>query len=400
MESGRPAECDGVTPTNRVSIVAGDATSGCGAMKMRTFRSQWCVSVFLAATWPCIVIASRGWPSRGAGSEPLQVRSATLEVARTFGADTQFGALADIAVTGKQIIVIDGAPLESGHQIVVIDRGTGDAVHATGRRGQGPGEFQNPQFVVRGRPEREEFWVRDSALRRLVGYELGEWTGIPFEEMTDRAPRLLMPAWLGDDLVSNGLYPGELLSFFDVKQGYPITVRGFGQWPVPDETTPGAGQAAQNVLATDPNGARVAVAFVLKSLLQIYNRDGNLLADSLGPVTVDFVPRLSSVAGRFRPTGDTRFAYVDLATSREHVFALFSGRYFRESQEAGAAVHQLSTQIHVFTWEGVLVAVWDLPNPVSRIAADPTSGVLYAIQEAPETVVVEYSPIRPNGFSQ
>jgi len=318
----------------------------------------------------------------------------TLEVAGGVDPDHLFGRLVDLATTQRFVAVLDASPIDLDHHVLVFDRSSGNLIGSAGRPGQGPGELQFPEFVVRGRPSKEEIWVRDSRGRRLLAYDLEDWSGTPSIELVDGPERLNAPMWAGDELLSTGFYPQALLRAFRIADAGPELMRSFGEWPFDgSKVSAGAGQAAQVVAAISPRGDRIAVAYTLKSLVQIYGGDGDPLGSVAGPVPVDFTPPLDQIAGRFRPRPETRFAYVDVTASEEFVFALFSGRLFEESIEARAAVHQLSDHVHVFTWDGSLAGVLDLGISVSRISIDPDGRTLYGIREAPEPGIVEFSAI-------
>ena len=141
-------------------------------------------------------------------------------------------------------------------------------------------------------------------------------------------------------------------------------------------------------LAFDPGITRVAQAFLYASRLHIYSGTGENLATVAGPEEIPLSYRTEQVGPRerFLHNPDSRWAYTDVAASRDHIFAVFSGR--------DEATHPLTMnrgkRIHVFAWTGRYLTTLGLPTAARAIAVDPAGRWLYAEQEVPFPSVVQY----------
>lgn len=85
-------------------------------------------------------------------------------------------------------------------------------------------------------------------------------------------------------------------------------------------------------------------------------------------------------------TGAQRKGYVDCAGGGNLILALFSGR--RSGSFKNAYERLLARYVHVFRWDGTLVRVLRLSEPVFSIAFDAKTGLLYGAVWEPEPSIV------------
>ncbi len=79
--------------------------------------------------------------------------------------------------------------------------------------------------------------------------------------------------------------------------------------------------------------------------------------------------------------------YVDGSASKNHLFALFSGR----TREGGKGRAYMGRFVHVFDWDGNFVMAIQLDTDVAAITVDEDERVLYAIRHLPYPAIVRYS---------
>jgi hypothetical protein len=147
-------------------------------------------------------------------------------------------------------------------------------------------------------------------------------------------------------------------------------------------------QLNRSVMTVSPNKDKVAVAYSFSSQIDILNSDITLDRRVAGPVAirVDFgATALSTGQLRFMRTSETRLAYICLASTSQHIFALFANRALGEYRRRYAA----GDELHVFTWAGQLVGRWQLPEEINQFQVDPQRHVLVGITPEPRSSVVE-----------
>ncbi len=318
-------------------------------------------------------------------------RSDTLRMVRIIGGSDAFGRIEDLSISDQWIVVIDAF---ADKHIFLVERATGVVVDSMGGRGRGPGEFLAPKSldldVDGGKPR---VWIYDFQNARLSLHDLTLWRDKPVRMVRTQAG-LFQPMWIGDTLVANGLFAAELLRFYVPDNASTRVVRAAGHTPFPDVTSDVALHLNRNALAIDPARERIALAFLYVSRLHFYDRSGRLLRALAGPKEITpryrVVPDPVEGMNRFLREAKTRFSYLDVVATAQHVYSLFSGRSREDFQEQAFA----ATELHVFTWEGELVGVWTLAEEVYGIALDQASGSLYGIRALPFPSIVEFEPLR------
>jgi len=85
-------------------------------------------------------------------------------------------------------------------------------------------------------------------------------------------------------------------------------------------------------------------------------------------------------------TSETRVGYIDLATTDERIYALYSGRL--RGQQGGWA-----NIVRVFDWDGNYQASYDLQAAAIGIAVVPETSeqdVMYVVQMRPRLEITRY----------
>lgn len=307
----------------------------------------------------------------------------TLRTVRVLGDTTTFGRIEDVEPINAELLVID---VQGRNTLMVVDTATGTLARAAGRRGHGPGEYVSAKSLDRSGPA--QAWVYDFNGRMSL-VDMARLDAEP-QRILQTDAGLLNPVWMGDTLVSNGMFAGELLRVYTAQGTATALARAAGHTPFPRVVPEVAMHLNRSALAASPDRSRIAQAFLYTSRLQFYGRDGRILRAVAGPeeVTPEYrvVDDPREKMSRFLRSDATRFSYIDVTATDERVYALFSGRSRGEYEEEAYA----ATQLHVFDWEGTLVGVWTLDQDVRRITVDPVSGALYGVRDLPFPAIVRF----------
>lgn len=324
-------------------------------------------------------------PARGSGA-PLPIRG------EVFFQGDHLGAPLDIALVGRHLVVVD--PLGE-NAIHVVRTADGELVRSFGRKGEGPGEFRSPWSVDPAAGEENAFWVYDAGLGRLTHVDLDtdfrEPTAMGRRSVTLRSEAMLTsPAWVSDSLVvSPGLLAEGRLAYLGPDGGMRRVV---GQVPPGGEDVPPTVRqhAYQSTLRPSPDRSRLVLATRHADQLEIYLADGTPVARVKGPADFEPVFAVRQRGGRpeMASGADLRFGYVDVATSGESIFALYSGR--TRGEYPGEA--NFGEFVHVYGWDGKLRRTLRLDAAVIAIAVDDRSGILYAARHDPTPAVLRYRP--------
>jgi len=366
-------------------------------------RSIWLPALAVcvgAAAYGAMAPAGRG-PARASRSYqrgdgdprpqeiPASARRPRLRAVRELGDSLAFAFVQDLSLVDGRLLVLDAS---ARHPVTTVDPATGRVEQGYGQRGPGPGEF----LWLRGAEPAggRQVWLNDLQAGRMTLYDLSRPGGAVVRTL--RTPvGLYQPLHLGDTLVSNGLFPGEILRFFVEDGGELREVRRAAPTPFGREVPDVAMILNRTTLAASPRRDRLVGAYFYANRLDFYDRHGRLTAVAAGPrefaPTYRVVPDPREKMIRWVPTGETRYGYVDVAATDDRVYALFAGRPNGADTDRMAAFD--GTEVHVFDWNGALLDVMPLDLPVGKIAVDAATHTLYGMRRDPYPVVVQFAPL-------
>jgi hypothetical protein len=294
------------------------------------------------------------------------------------------------ALVGEHLVVVDRWAEQAVH---VLSAANGALLRSMGREGEGPGEFRVARFIDPDPGSENSFWVYDAALSRLTHVDLEQWDRLPAWErrtvqLQSDAP-VTNPVWVDEDrLLALGFFMQGRIGEFD---GAGQMRRFLGDLPGSDASIPPhvLQHAYQGIMKTRPDRSLVVIANRHASTVEIYTAAGDLVERASGPFSFD--PRFEVGKAEGGPTmmsgKDMRFGYLDVAPTRDRIYALFSGRT-RAGYPDRATYGEY---IHVFDWEGRYIEAIKLDAEVAAIAADERRGRLIAIRHLPVPAVLEYS---------
>lgn len=307
-----------------------------------------------------------------------------LEEAETFALPTE------ISVVDNHLVIVDRYAEQT---VSWLDRATGDVIRHFGRHGEGPGEFAAAKSIVRDLHDPSTFWVFDVGLTRLTHIDPSRTDSAHspvWPALTIRSSAPVMDlAWLPDgSLLATGFFAEGRLARFD-RQGNVTGV--IGAIPTTDIAAPPSVRqhAFRSTMTLSPDGSRIVLASRYAGLIEIFNTDGSSQRKAASPF--QFVPRFevrtSSRGPIMASPSDTRLGYLDLATTNERIYALFSGR--TRAGYPGRA--NFGEYIHVFNWSGEFLHALELDAEVIAIAVDESASTLYAVRHLPSPAVLVYS---------
>ncbi|HEX2081300.1 MAG TPA: BF3164 family lipoprotein [Longimicrobium sp.] len=318
---------------------------------------------------------------------PASATRQSLDVARIIGDSLAWAHPQEVEVVGSHLVVAD---LRGARPLVRVDRRTGD-LRPFARFGRGPGEFLWPRSIEDAGGGRA--WIYDLQGARATLYDLAE-PELRHAEIAAVPGNLFQTVRMGDTLVANGLFPHEVLRVHARHENGFRLARKEAVTPFSRELPDVVMLIGRTALAADPARRRLVVAYQFRNQLDFFDRHGRKVGSVAGPR--DFTPVYRVVPdprekmNRFVPTGSTQYAYLDVAASERRVYALFSGK----ARGDGSEDVSQATEVHVFDWDGRLLDVLTLAQPVFRIALDPATGVLYGLRSEPFPGVVEFHPLK------
>ena len=317
---------------------------------------------------------------------PASVSTASPPGSLVYGGDA-LAMPTQIAVANDRIALVDGFAESPIH---ILDAG-GRYLAGLGRVGEGPGEFEGPR-ALEPTADGAGFWVFDAALARLTLVEPDRWESMP------ASARVTLPIH-GPALVTNLVRRGDngflAAGFFGEGRLGHFTADGeyegaSGAIPTSDIGAPPEvlQHAYRGNLKADPAGTRLVLANRHAGFLEVFTAEGELIRRIEGPFA--FEPVFGVKNGEKGPslaTGeDLRFGYVDVATTSDRIYALFSGR--TRAGHPGEAIY--ARDVHVFDWDGTLRSVIRLDADAMAITVDSRRDRLLAVRHLPTPAVLAY----------
>lgn len=227
----------------------------------------------------------------------------------------------------------------------------------------------------------------DFGTGRLVEIDLTQYTNADYQptftSLTGNSKTPFGAVRVGNQIISTGIYtagrycctnPADNTDQFSVN--YPECAD-----PTLSDTLKSIFYAS-NCLAVNQSQTRLACANMQYGCLDICDINGNQLTRMnevhLNRPGVVFQHKRTRKTGMWYPVSYTRnnlFGFCDLTTSDDFIFALYSGRTYREHKgnvDKGRI-------IFVFDWNGSHVRTWHISNSCSSISYDKASNTIYAL---------------------
>ncbi|MFQ5890611.1 MAG: BF3164 family lipoprotein [Gemmatimonadota bacterium] len=350
------------------------------------------LSTVLLVTTAWMVFAVSPKTKRSGG--PLSLDHSSLHVTELQGTvlseSDLFALPTAIAVVEDHLVLVDRF---GEHVVHVLSRATGEIMDSFGRHGEGPGEFKVAYSIDPVPGEEPVFWIFDAGLQRLTCVRLHDadrrerpWES-PILELHARGT-VTNPVWVSDDaLISLGFFLEGRLAKLDAAGNVTAML---GSLPEADREVPPNVllHAYQGTMKPSPDRSRLAVVTRHAGFVEIYGAGGELVNRTGGPFP--FEPRFEVKPGPEGPVmgsgRDLRFGYLDVATTGDRIYALFSGR----TREGFPGRANYGEYVHLFNWSGEFEGALRLDAEAIAIAVDAEKRRLYAVRHLPQPGVLAY----------
>ncbi len=302
--------------------------------------------------------------------------------------DMIIGSPGDIQKEGDCLLVLD---VQQDSLFHGVDLANNRYRGMFGAKGQGPDEFIHPcglKALGNGRWACFDLGKNDVNMISLDAN--GNMVGLS-RMFKNKAFMTFNIVPLSEELfILNGETNGAMLALID-KEGTVLSVSD--EYPYKDDAEKNIpvrfrAMAYQGTLRVNDNGY-VAYAFHGAKQVHLYKVE-NKMIKKVGEV-IDgyghYIPDMSR-EGAYSSAHDSNYpeCYMDLALTDKHVYALYSGRTYKEHKMAAFE----GNTIYVYDWTGELLKTFQLDVPITRFCIDKDERVMYATANVPEPTIVRF----------
>ncbi|MBW3554557.1 MAG: TolB-like 6-bladed beta-propeller domain-containing protein [Gemmatimonadetes bacterium] len=292
----------------------------------------------------------------------------------------------DVEVMGPSLVIADDF---ADRSLRLLRRSDGAIERSFGGKGEGPREFESA-WSIDVVDQGGEFMVLDLALQRVTWVDVREdFRGDAW--VADRSVKLkagtmlLETSWTPRGMLGLGILEEGRLAHLD---DAGALLRTSGPTPMDGQNVPPdiRMQAYQSKLKPNPARTRWVVATRYADRLEIYDAAGVLVAEGTRPYRFEpvYEANRSTRAVSMASNEEMRFGYLDVATTDDRIYALFSGRTRGEGRA------NYGNTLHVFDWSGTLLEIVRLEAHVIALAVDPEGESLYGLRHDPFPAVLEF----------
>ena len=285
---------------------------------------------------------------------------------------------------GDELLIIDFRSDSLFHRVHVPRR---EYLGQYGQRGQGPEDFIHP--VSLNPYDRNALCCYDQGTRRLKVIERDSLTHRLHNStlLTCNGPWNFDVIPFGEGrFVVQGCIQDSLFAVID-GDGEPVCLAG--EHPYKDDRERSLNphfraMAYQGPFRITPSG-KMAFATANSKIMYIYR----LEQDRLQPVNIqaewysDYMPESNKGGGFSVVFKSSVVAYRDLSLSDSRIYALYSGRLYREKG-------WYCQYIHAYDWEGNLKEQYQLDVPIIFFCVDESAHRIYGIASQPNPELVQF----------
>lgn len=323
-------------------------------------------------------------------TESSSVRRDSLRTIRTFGGPDSFGRIAGVFDPGGSYMLVVDALMDP--HIAILDRDDGTVVSRFGRQGDGPGEFRSPGDFFRSSRDAREAWILDFSNARISRVQVGDsGEGQVVEQVRLRVDgQIEFPAWVGDTLVATSLTNDATLVFLS-RHGEALSSvwveEPFNEVAMPHAV--GRYMLNRATMGVHPTGDRIALGYYSSTSFVILDRHGRPERTFHGPKSIE--PRFQLRDNRFFWDDGSQFAYSQIFATDQYVIGHFCPCEMRFPVDGVMPPRIIDSELHVFTWEGELVAEYYLPSGlIGPMAMGVDGATIYGGLDDPYPHVVEF----------
>lgn len=257
-----------------------------------------------------------------------------------------------------------------------------------GSFGSGPTDFMNPRYVHK---KDSMLFIYDSGLRRFNQYVMGSDSLLRLTESTQFTFHFDDVVMLSDSVLAANVLDPRLkkISFFL----HDSLVNTMGDYPQIAGSNDSLNVLAQlegfsSSLAWNASKRKIALAYKLTDLIEIYDETGILRSRMNGPdhfipsKTVKDNDDTQKVTANI---GEERDAYFSPVATSNELFVLYSGRIYHPGDKS-----YLLDRLIVFDWDAKPLRQYKLDIPIFRFTIDENGRTLYGITDSPEFRIIRF----------
>ncbi|HEX8391759.1 MAG TPA: BF3164 family lipoprotein [Longimicrobium sp.] len=304
----------------------------------------------------------------------------TLRQVRSFGDTSAFAIPTAVHRVGDLLVVTDRF---MNPHISVFSATTGEVVRRAGRHGKGPGEFQDPSWLVRDAGPSDLLWAYDFSNRRFSLLEPGKDDMVTREVPLDAGVSLATPVWNASGVISNGLFPDYTLVRLDsagrirsrLASDPPFTTKHIAN-------ATGRRLLNRSFMTVNPSRTRLALSYQWKSRVDFFTIEGERIGSVAGPRHTTATFRVAGDRFFWGRDDENEMAYWQMDSTERYVYALFCG--------CKPGLGNLPSMLHVYDWNGNFVAEFAFDRQVTSLDVSDDDRVVYATMESPYPGVGEW----------
>lgn len=204
-----------------------------------------------------------------------------------------------------------------------------------------------------------------------------------------REKKHLVAAKAGSKIISTGIYEEGRYLLYDPETeeaNYFLSYPDHVDYPRLKETTKSM-LYASNVLRVRPDNEAFVCADMYSGYFDICRINGNRI-ERIREQHFHY-PKVH-ISGEGKKTHvsyyrENRFGFTDIAVTNDYIFAIYSGKTIRETQQNFQYCHTLLQ----FNWSGELINSYKLDIPLTNISYDPEENAVFGIGHSPEATLVK-----------
>jgi hypothetical protein len=256
-------------------------------------------------------------------------------------------------------------------------------------KGNAPGELLSVGHITPS-IDNHSVWAHDIQSRQWKQYDHELKTlldKISFSQDVTENVYINEPQWISDNLF-------VCLNFYSHKERFYIVNKELTEFkPVfnPqfsfDDNLPSfiMHDIFSSIINVRPDKEKVVLAGRYLDCIEIYNSDGSLIKLLKGPeedFEFTYDKSRSFERGAVVKSGESRRAYIDLRSTNDRIYALYSGKERRDSSN-----YSTSNIIYTFDWEGNLLKKYVLDCNIDSFDVDASTQTIYATHDADSYIV-------------
>lgn len=280
--------------------------------------------------------------------------------------------------------------IESGKEKIfhVYNIKKGTHINACIRRGQGPEDMLQPEFM---NSDGKYLRIIDLATSTVYEYDKEDFITNPQPKPMNRIKlekQIFLTAQQIKDKIMGCSYAGDKrLYVFDLNGKEINSIIDYPPTTIPQSEIEKRDAYYMKFISNEID--RIALCYYMTDLIEIYDLEGALLKRLHGPE--QFFSRFKEYhdgkyIGASPEKGLNRDAYMCPRNAGDEFFVLFNGGYIDEPNHTTSCKKLFS-----FTWDGIPNKMYNLDDPIFSFSVDSKNKKIYGISETPEFHIVTYS---------